>query len=107
MKPLFIPLKAEYFDAFRDRTKNTEYRQYGPRWNERTCTPGRPVVLSKGYGRRERLTGTIATFLSLPINTLTDPARAAFERCYGPSTGCGPDAGLVAAIQISVDKGAI
>jgi len=48
MKPLFIPLKGEYFDQFQAGTKDTEYRVYGPRWNERTCAVGREVVLSRG-----------------------------------------------------------
>lgn len=62
MKPLFIPLKGEYFEAFRTGTKTVEYRQYGPRWNERTCPVGRPVVLSKGYGKQHRLTGVVTEF---------------------------------------------
>jgi hypothetical protein len=48
-KSLFVPLKTRYFRAFEDGTKTTEYRRYGPRWNERTCAVGRPVVLSLGY----------------------------------------------------------
>ncbi len=48
-RPLFIPLKRQWFEAFSDGSKTVEYRRYGPRWNERTCTPGRPVVLSLGY----------------------------------------------------------
>jgi hypothetical protein len=39
-----------------DGTKDTEYRLYGPRWNERTCSIGRPAVISKGYGIRHRRT---------------------------------------------------
>jgi hypothetical protein len=62
LKPLFFPLKTEYFDAFRDGTKTVEYRAYGPRWNERSCAVGREVVLSKGYGKQERLTGVIVSF---------------------------------------------
>jgi hypothetical protein len=30
-KPLFIPLKAEFFEAFERGEKDTEYRVYGPR----------------------------------------------------------------------------
>ena len=32
MKPLFIPLKAEFFNAFERGEKTAEYRVYGPRW---------------------------------------------------------------------------
>lgn len=54
-KPLFVPLKTEWFRAFEAGRKRTEYRLYGPRWNENTCTPGRPVTLSHGYsGKRLR-----------------------------------------------------
>lgn len=59
---LFIPLKTEYFEAFERGDKDTEYRPYGLRWNERTCCIGRRVVLSKGYGKRHRLTGIVVGF---------------------------------------------
>jgi hypothetical protein len=61
-KPLFIPLKAEYFDAFAAGTKNIEYRKFGPHWNKDTCAQGRPVVLSRGYGKQQRLRGVVAKF---------------------------------------------
>jgi hypothetical protein len=83
MKPLFIPLKTEYFEAFRDGRKATEFRIYGPRWNERTCVPGRGVVLSKGYGKRERLNGWIVSFRSSTVYGLEQHAREAFLECYG------------------------
>jgi len=62
MKPLFIPLKTEYFEAFKAGLKTTEFRPYGARWNERTCPIGRQVVLSKGYGKRHRLYGVVVDF---------------------------------------------
>jgi len=55
MKPIFIPLKTEYYEAFEDGSKTEELRLYGPRWNEKTCTVGRQVILSKGYGKYARL----------------------------------------------------
>jgi hypothetical protein len=61
-KPLFIPLKTEYFDAFASGVKSIEYRQFGPRWNEKTCLIRRPVVLSCGYGKGRRLYGVITAF---------------------------------------------
>ena len=48
-KPLFVPLKTEWFRAFAAGAKTTEFRLYGPRWNEATCVPGRQVTLSHGY----------------------------------------------------------
>ena len=67
MKPLFIPLKREYFEEFATGKKTTEFRQYGPRWNERTCKVGRTVVLSLGYGKQRRLTGIITGFKKTPV----------------------------------------
>lgn len=60
-KPLFIPLKAEHFDAFASGHKVHEYRLAGGRWNEATCRVGRAVVLARGYGW-PRLAGTIQGF---------------------------------------------
>ena len=57
--PLFIPLKTEYFEAFERGDKDTEYRKYGGQWTEKHVYPGRKVVLSKGYGKQARLTGTV------------------------------------------------
>ena len=83
MKPLFIPLKTEFFRAFQAGTKTVEFRQYGPRWNERTCAVGRPVVLSHGYGKRERLNGVVSGFSVAVEPTKTD----AWRRCYGDAAG--------------------
>ncbi|MBN8968981.1 MAG: hypothetical protein J0G95_11030 [Rhizobiales bacterium] len=52
-KPLFIPLRTEWFRMFETGEKRTEYRAYGPRWNERTCRVGRLATVSHGYsGKR-------------------------------------------------------
>ena len=83
MKPLFIALKTEYFEAFKAGTKDTEYRPYGPRWNERTCPIGRPVVLSKGYGKAHRLTSYIIGFSRSAVPTTT----RAWRNCYGDRGG--------------------
>jgi hypothetical protein len=60
-RPLFIPLNGEYFDLFESGAKDTEFRKYGPRWNETTCWVGRLVTLSRGYSGR-RLVGRIVGF---------------------------------------------
>ena len=81
--PLFIPLKTRYFEAFANGSKNTEYRRYGPGWNERTCYRGRPVIISKGYGKYSRLSGVIEE-----TSVRTDPeAIPGWIDCYGLGRG--------------------
>jgi hypothetical protein len=60
-KPLWIPLKRVYFEAFERGEKTIEYRRYGARWCEQRCYPGRPVTLSLGYSGR-RLCGVVRAF---------------------------------------------
>ena len=87
LKPLFIPLKREFFEAFERGTKKCEYRKHGKRWNRETCVPGRPVVLSLGYGKGRRLHGIVTDF-----NVSMSMAQSdAFIACYGicgPETAC-------------------
>lgn len=59
MKPLFIPLKTEYFEAFVAGTKTEEIRRYGQVWNATNIQPGRLVTLSHGYGKGRRLSGVV------------------------------------------------
>lgn len=60
-KPLFIPLKTEWFRAFEAGEKSVEYRLEGTRWNADTCRIGRAVTLSHGYSG-SRLQGVVAGF---------------------------------------------
>lgn len=62
VKPLFVPLNAKYYEAFKDGSKTEELRLYGPRWNEKTCFIGREIVLSRGYGKQNRMKGRIWKF---------------------------------------------
>lgn len=96
MKPLFIPLKRKFFEAFERGEKTTEYRLRGPRWNADTCPLGREVILSLGYGKQRRLRGVIVGF---HYDTL--PARniPGWLECYAPH------AGDAACIQIEVKHG--
>jgi hypothetical protein len=55
-------MRGKFFDAFEDGSKDSEYRPFGPRWNVRTCAPGRRVVISRGYGKHRRRTGVIVGF---------------------------------------------
>ena len=83
MKPMFIPLKTEYFEAFADGSKREELRRYGPRWNEKTCPVCRDVVLSKGYGKRHRMTGRIWKFKRQHGSTFGSTYRAAILDVFG------------------------
>lgn len=82
-KPLFVPLKAEFYDAFASGTKTEELRRYGPRWNERVCRIGRAVTLSRGYGKTARLTGRIWRFKRQRGDTFGSTYRAAIQRTFG------------------------
>lgn len=82
-KPLFVPLKTAYFNAFADGSKREELRAYGPRWNEKTCAVGRPVVLSKGYGKQHRMQGVVSKFKRQHGETFGSTYRAAIFECYG------------------------
>lgn len=91
-KALFIPLKREYFEAFKLGTKTEEYRPEGARWNARTCAVGRPVVLSLGYGKSNRLQGVVTGYRA-SFEPTTTPA---WRDCYGDRPG------IAACIQIQV-----
>ncbi len=91
-KPLFIPLKSEFYEAFERGDKDTEYRAYGPRWNEKTCRVGRAVVLSHGYGKKRRIAGTIAGFRK------SSDATPGFKTCYGEK------AAMMACIKITIPR---
>ena len=79
-KALFIPLKKCYFDAFASGRKTVEYRKAGKRWNLKTCTPGREVILSCGYGKQKRLAGRIQEVF---IETDPDEFDPDFISIYG------------------------
>ena len=61
-KPLFIPLRTEWYRQFEAGTKDTEYRAYGPRWNEETCRVGRKAILARGYSTPDRMERTVVGF---------------------------------------------
>jgi hypothetical protein len=83
IKALFIPLKGEYYDQFEAGTKPAEYRLYGKRWNEKTCYAGRPVVLSYGYGKKRRMTGTISAVQVKHFNELSSQRQEIILSVYG------------------------
>lgn len=77
MRPLFIPLRRKYFEAFETGGKRVEWRSYGQRWNERTCAIGRSIVLSLGYNGR-RIQGYVVWFGIVPRNAAAQEARDIF-----------------------------
>lgn len=83
MKPLFIPLKTEYFVAFADGSKRDELRRYGRRWNEKTCKVGRDVILSKGYGKKNRMPGRIWKFKRQHGSTFGSTYKKAILDVFG------------------------
>jgi len=78
--PLFVPLRREWFNAFARGEKTEEWRRCGPRWNSKSCYPGRPVVLSLGY-RGARLSGRIVSY---DVRAATGSAA----EIYGEGTLC-------------------
>jgi hypothetical protein len=82
-KPLFIPLKTEFYEAFKRGAKLSELRLYGRHWNEKTCYPGRAVTLSKGYGKRDRIGAVIETFQKRDARTLGSTHQESVLRIYG------------------------
>lgn len=79
-RPLLIALHTDYFVQFKTGTKTREYRLYGPRWNERTCYPGRPAVVRAGYSSHHQLRMQIIGFCVLPFNQAPDEARAIYYK---------------------------
>lgn len=83
-KPLFIPLKSEYYEAFKDGSKDTEYRLHGKRWNENTCWRGRKITLSKGYGKKNRLYGVISSVWVTNSVSVAYVIQEALAAIFGP-----------------------
>lgn len=83
LPPLFIPLRAQYYDAFENGTKTCELHRYGPRWNEGTCVLGRRAVLSKGYGKAHRLVAVVTAFSKALPAELAPSDRLAATLIYG------------------------
>lgn len=58
-KPLFVPLNGEHYDNFALGLKEFELRRGPQRWNAKTVYTGRPVIISRGYGKSKRLNGEV------------------------------------------------
>lgn len=80
-KPLFIPLRKQWFDAFASGEKVEEYRPYGPRWNEKTLWIGRAAVIANGYSGPGRLNRVVAGLRKISAAEAPEAARAIYPRC--------------------------
>lgn len=80
---LFLPLKGKWYDQFASGQKREELRLYGPRWNEKTCHPGRNVLLSRGYGTKNRMWGNIWQFKKQHGSTFGRTYKNAILEIYG------------------------
>lgn len=86
-KPIFLALKSAHYERFKSGGKDTEYRLYGPRWNEGVCAVGRAVTLSKGYGKHDRLSGTVVGFDRKQVGELNDRDRSDVRAIFGDNLG--------------------
>lgn len=93
-RPLFIPLRSEWFQAFRDGRKRVEWRAWGPRWNRDVAHRGRPVVLSHGYSGA-RIRGTVVRTRRVPAHRAPAGARSIY-----------PGARFLCAIHVALDSDA-
>ena len=82
-KPLFIPLKTEYYEQFENGTKRFEMRKYGARWNETTLWINRDVILSKGYGKKHRMQGHITHLERMRAIAMPERYHKDIIACYG------------------------
>ena len=73
---------AVHFDAFKAGAKSREFRPLGPRWNLNTCTIGRAVILSRGYGKQSRITKRIVA------TEVTNAPAPEFVKIYGEGKLC-------------------
>lgn len=91
LKPLFIPLNGEHFDAFMNGSKDTEYRLHGKRWNLKTCFSGGQVILSRGYGKQNRARGVVHAAHVLPRSLLNTKLQWTLRHIYGLGIGENPE----------------
>lgn len=82
-KPLFANLNVYWFWETAGGRHPTEYRPYGPRWNERTVWPGRRAVITMAF-RWPRLFTSVESFAILD----EPPDQKAWDSVYPDKKGC-------------------
>lgn len=95
IRPLFVPLRRQWWEAFRDGSKRIEWRVYGGRWNRQRCHRGRRVILSLGYSGA-RLLGTVVRTRCVSADLAPAAARAIY-----------PTARYLCAIHVALDSDGI
>lgn len=87
IKPLFIPLKKEYYFKFESGEQDCEIRPNNHRaWNIKNVFPGRMMTISNGYGNYDRTTLEIKrTLITQDLRTEEIPRWHidAVENIYG------------------------
>lgn len=105
-KPLFIPLNATYYDEFAAGIKTREYRFATGPWNLTNVYTGRRVTLSRGYGKKNRLTGVVENVWLIPYYSLPVDMQFTAFKLYGhkiqPLLNAGKYA-MFLVIEIEVD----
>ena len=81
-KPLFIPLKKEYFEQYKDGSKHYELRKPEKQFQLKYLWPGRAVTLSCGYSG-DRLYTKIAGAEIWHSGDLGKDDQKACLNCYG------------------------
>ena len=83
MKPAFLPLNTEFYNAFKAGLKVDEYRLKIGRFREKNFLPGRRIILSKGYGKKDRIEGVIETCFVINLDELPEKDQKDVLACYG------------------------
>lgn len=104
MNPLFLPLNAEHFDAFKAGTKPAEYRILGGKFNQQQIVQGRRVVLSRGYGKKDRMTGIIGQVQIKLFSALNEPLRNILIKIYGEKYGKELKEKFIICFDIRIDR---
>lgn len=100
MKPAFLPLNTEYYLAFKSGLKTNEYRLFGGKYTEKNFYPGREIIISKGYGKLDRICGVITEFKIVDLPELPIEDQLDIIACYGQKAESNP----IAVIGIKINE---